>query len=72
MKAQFTFDLDKPEERELFTLMQKAMEMSIVLEDIDDYMRKILKYEEPSEDGYAMCERIRKELRELREEREGS
>jgi hypothetical protein len=43
MKAYLSFRL--PEEREEFELAQRAGAAEIVLEDIDDYLRDLFKYE---------------------------
>lgn len=70
MKAILEFNL--PEEREEFELASNAAQYSIVLDDLDEFLRRKLKYESEtySEEQLGIYEEVRKHLWDLRNERE--
>ena len=60
MKATLTFDL--PEEQEEFELASNAVNYSIALSDIDNYLRSKIKYADLTEEQYKVYEEIREQL----------
>jgi len=57
-----------PEEQSEFDLAYNGARLSVVIEDLDNYLRNRLKYDELSEEQYHCYERIRAKLTELRNE----
>jgi len=60
MKAILKFDL--PEEREEFELASNAVNYSIVLSDIDNYLRSKIKHTDLTDEQYKVYEEIREQL----------
>lgn len=70
-KATLTFNL--PEERDEFNTANKAVDMSIVLSEFDNYLRGILKYGSErykTKKELLVVEELRTKLNELRTEYE--
>lgn len=67
MKAILEFNL--PEESNEFELAQKGIDYSIILSELDNWLRNKLKYEELSEEEYTIYEGVRNKLLELAGER---
>lgn len=66
MKAILEFNL--PEDTEEFSDAQKGTKAFIVIEELDNYLRGIIKYSELSEDHSDIYESVRKKLWELKDE----
>lgn len=66
MKATITFDLNDPDDRAKHKLITHVDEITFVLWEIDEYMRRKVKYDETKSEEYkqAYCE-LREYLREL-------
>jgi hypothetical protein len=60
MKAILKFNL--PEEREEFELACNAVNYSIVLSDIDNYLRSKIKHADLTDEQYKVYEEIREQL----------
>ena len=60
MKATLKFNL--PEEREEFELACNAVNYSIVLSDIDNYLRSKIKHADLTDEQYKVYEEIREQL----------
>ena len=65
MKATITFDLNDPEDRAKHKLITHIDEITFVLWEIDEYMRRAVKYDETKSEEYkqAYCD-LREYLRE--------
>ena len=63
MKAILEFNL--PEEEEQFNVASKGMDWALIVWDIDQLLRKKLKYEEHTRDARKALEDIRKILNDL-------
>lgn len=61
MQATLTFNL--PEDREDFELASKAVDYSIVLNDIDQFLRSKIKHSDATEEQQKVYEEIRMQLR---------
>lgn len=70
MIAKLIYNLDKPEDVEEHRLAMNGRNMSIVLHELDNYLRARLKYEELSEPVYEALQLCRDRLHELRNEYE--
>lgn len=66
MKAVLEFQL--PEESEEFRLAQRGRHYISVIEELDNYLRSILKYEERSAEVHDALQAVRDKLWQLREE----
>jgi len=66
MKATITFDLNDPDDRAKYKLISHVDEITFVLWEIDEYMRRTVKYDETKSEEYkqAYCD-LREYLREL-------
>jgi hypothetical protein len=60
MKAILKFNL--PEEQEEFELASNAVKYSIVLSDIDNYLRSKIKYGDLAEGEYKIYQEVREQL----------
>ena len=73
MKAILEFNLDEGEDRTAHLRAVKALDMTIVLWDMDQYLRSQMKYGtkdgELSDDAYKALENAREELRGFMEDR---
>jgi len=65
-KAILEFQL--PEEQEEFDMARNGCHNLIVLEDMDNYLRNKLKYQELTDEQCVIYQEIRDKLRELRYE----
>lgn len=65
MKATFTFKL--PEEQDEFELMQKAQSLSIILTELDGFLRSAIKYpsDRLSDEQIEVYQNVRDRLFEL-------
>lgn len=65
MKATITFDLNDPDDRAKHKLITHIDEITFVLWEIDEYMRRAVKYDETKSEEYkqAYCD-LREHLRE--------
>jgi hypothetical protein len=52
MKATITFDLNDPEDRAKHKLITHIDEITFVLWEIDEYMRRAVKYDETKSEDY--------------------
>lgn len=66
MRVTLSFKL--PEEQEEFELAQKAGHLSGVIDNLDNYLRSKIKYEDHPEAIHAIYEEIRSKLWELNDE----
>jgi len=66
MKATITFDLNDSEDRAKHKLITHIDEITFVLWELDEYMRRTVKYDETKSEEYkqAYCD-LREYLREL-------
>jgi phosphopantothenate synthetase len=66
MKATITFDLNDPEDRAKHKLITHIDEITLTLWELDDYLRKVIKYDNDKSDDYrqAFCD-FREVLREM-------
>lgn len=71
MKATLTFDLDEPEERTEHIRCIKAIDLSMAIYDLDQYLRAKTKYESEgmTSEVYDAYDLMREKLREILEER---
>jgi len=71
MKATITFDLDEPVERIEHIRCIKAIDLSMAIYDLDQYLRTKTKYESDgmSEEVYEAYDSIRDKLRDILVER---
>jgi len=60
MQAQLIFNL--PEEQEEFEMASNAIKYSIVLSDIDNYLRSKIKYTDLTDEQYKVYEEVREQL----------
>jgi len=63
MKATLEFNL--PEDREEHLMAVNALELYLSLWDIDQYLRKKMKYGDLKQDKYEVYEEIRNQLHEI-------
>ncbi len=66
MIAKLIFNLEKPEDVEEHRLAINARNMSIVLDELDNYLRARLKYEDLSDPVHEALQACRDRLGELR------
>lgn len=66
MKATLHFDL--PEEQEEMRLALKGVDYKIALEDMDNYLRHKLKYEELTSEQSKIYEEVRRKFHEITSE----
>lgn len=66
MKAVLEFDL--PEESEAFKDAQKGTQYAAILEELDQYLRGVIKYHDLPEEITAIYQEIRDKLSELRDD----
>lgn len=66
MQATITFDLNEPEDRAKHKLITHIDEITLTLWELDDHLRKVIKYDQEKSDDYlqAFCD-LREVLREL-------
>lgn len=57
-----------PEEQAEYDLAYNGARLNVVIEDLDNYLRNRLKYDELTEEQYQTYERVRAKLTELRNE----
>lgn len=63
MKAILEFNL--PEDKEEFKLANQATSYYLVIEDIDNYLRSRIKYEQNSEEVEKVLQEVREKLYEI-------
>lgn len=66
MKATITFDLNEPDDIAKHKLITHIDEITFVLWELDEYMRRVLKYDESTSEEYKQAHYdLREYLREL-------
>lgn len=63
-KVTLTFKL--PEEREDFEYASKGLEYKIVIDEIDEYLRKMIKYETLTDEAANIYQEVRDKLWEIK------
>jgi hypothetical protein len=66
--AKGILEFDLFEEREEFNIAQKGAHLAYVIDQLDQYLRRKLKYEEITEEQHKVYEEIRSKLWEIKGE----
>lgn len=61
-----SLEFDLPEEQEEFDLAYHGARLSVIIEDLDNYLRNRMKYDELDEAQYEVYDTVRRKLTELR------